>query len=146
LASEKADDRAADLWVPDLNLPIAEKLPTNYVQSEAVRLEIYARAARCRSEAELDDLEEETSRRFGKLPPATRDFFAAARLRIDCRRRGIIRLDVGPEAMAATFLPGRLRKSRARSLQRVGDRVVYTSKEGEGPLRNVEDFLDLLDE
>jgi transcription-repair coupling factor (superfamily II helicase) len=48
--------------------------------------------------------------------------------------------------MAATFLPGRLRKSRARSLQRVGDRVVYTSKEGEGPLRNVEDFLDLLDE
>jgi transcription-repair coupling factor (superfamily II helicase) len=94
----------------------------------------------------LDDLEEETSRRFGKLPPATRDFFAAARLRIDCRRRGIIRLDVGPEAMAATFLPGRLRKSRARSLQRVGDRVVYTSKEGEGPLRNVEDFLDLLDE
>ena len=52
LASEKADDRAADLWVPDLNLPIAEKLRTNYVQSEAVRLEIYARAARCRSEAD----------------------------------------------------------------------------------------------
>ena len=91
-------------------------------------------------------MEEEASRRFGKLPPAARDLFAAARLRIDCRRRGIIRLDVGPEAVAATFLPGRLRKSRARSLQRDGDRVVYTSKEGEGPLRNVEDFLDLLDE
>jgi transcription-repair coupling factor (superfamily II helicase) len=121
-------------------------LPANYVQSEAVRLEIYARAARCRGEDELDDLEEETSRRFGKLPPYAHDFFAAARLRIDCRRRGIIRLDVGPEAAAATFLPGRLRKSKARSLQRDGDRVVYISKEGEGPLRNVEDFLDLLDE
>jgi transcription-repair coupling factor (superfamily II helicase) len=146
LASEKADDRAADLWVPDVNLPIADTLPANYVQSEAVRLEIYARAARCRGEDELDDLEEETSRRFGKLPPYAHDFFAAARLRIDCRRRGIIRLDVGPEAAAATFLPGRLRKSKARSLQRDGDRVVYISKEGEGPLRNVEDFLDLLDE
>ena len=146
LASEKTDDRAADLWVPDLNLPIADMLPANYVQSEAVRLEIYARAARCRSEDELNDLEEETSRRFGKLPPAARYFFAAARLRIDCRRRGIVRLDVGPEAVAATFLPGRLRKSRARSLQRDGDRVVYVSKRGEGPLRNVEDFLDLLDE
>ena len=91
LASEKADDRTADLWVPDLNLPGADMLPASYVQSEAVRLEIYARAARCRSEDELNDLEDETSRRFGKLPPAARDFFAAARLRIDCRRRGIVR-------------------------------------------------------
>jgi transcription-repair coupling factor (superfamily II helicase) len=146
LASEKANDRTADLWVPDLNLPLADMLPASYVQSEAVRLEIYARAARCRSEDELDDLEEETSRRFGKLPPAACDFFAAGRLRIGCRRRGIVRLDVGPEAVAATFLPGRLRKSKARSLQRDGDRVVYISKGGEAPLRKVEDFQDLLDE
>ncbi|WOH48401.1 DEAD/DEAH box helicase [Bradyrhizobium sp. sBnM-33] len=146
LASEKADDRTADLWVPDLNLPVGDMLPAGYVQSEAVRLEIYGRVARCRSEDELDDLEEETSRRFGRLPPAARDFFAAARLRIDCKRRGIIRLDVGPDAVAATFLPGRLRKSRARSLQRDGDRVVYISNGREGPLRKVEEFLDLLDE
>jgi transcription-repair coupling factor (superfamily II helicase) len=145
-ASEKADDRTADLWVPDVNLPAADMLPASYVQSEAVRLEIYARAARCRSEEELNDLEEETSRRFGKSPPAACDFFAAARLRIDCRRRGIVRLDVGSEAVAATLLPGRLRKSRGRSLQRDGDRVVYLSKGREGPLRKVEEFLDLLDE
>ncbi|MGY8677745.1 DEAD/DEAH box helicase [Bradyrhizobium sp. UFLA05-153] len=146
LASEKADDRAADLWVPDLNLPVVDMLPPGYIQSEAVRLEIYARAARCRSADELDDLEEETLLRFGKLPPAARDFFAAAKLRIDCRRRGIVRLDVGVEAVAATFLPGRLRKSRARSLQRDGDRVVYTSKDREGALRKVEEFLDALDD
>jgi transcription-repair coupling factor (superfamily II helicase) len=146
LASERAVDRAADLWVPDLNVPVAELLPSSYVQSEAVRLEIYARSARCRNEDELDDLEEETSRRFGKLPPAARDFFTAARLRIDFRRRGIVRLDVGPEAVAATFLPGRLRKSRARSLQRDGDRVVYISGGHEGSLRKVEEFLDVLDE
>jgi transcription-repair coupling factor (superfamily II helicase) len=146
LASEKADNRTADLWVPDLNVPVAELLPATYVQSEAVRLEIYARAARCRSEDELDDLEEETSRRFGKLPPAARDFFAIARFRIECRRRGIVRLDAGPEAVAATFLPGRLRKSRVRSLQRDGDRVVCISQERNGPLRKVEEFLNLLDE
>ena len=64
----------------------------------------------------------------------------------ECRRRGIVRLDVGAEAVAATFLPGRLRKSRARSLQRDGDRVVYTSKDREGALRKVEEFLDALDE
>jgi len=144
-ASEKADDRA-ELWVPDLNLPVADMLPASYVQSEAVRLEIYGRAARCLSEDELDELEEETSRRFGKLPPKAGDFFAAARLRIDCKRRGIVRLDVGVEAIAATFLPGRLRKSKARSLQRDGDRVVHISKKRQEPFGKVEEFLDLLDE
>jgi len=145
LASNKID-RTADLWVPDLNLPIPDMLPESYVQSETVRLEIYGRAARCRSEDELNDLEEETSRRFGKLPPSAREFFAAARLRFDCRRRGIVRLDVGPEGVAATLLPGRLRKSRARSLQRDGDRVVYARNGRLAPLGEVEEFLDLLDE
>jgi transcription-repair coupling factor (superfamily II helicase) len=129
-------------------------LPETYVQSEPVRLEFYARAARCRSEDELDDLEEETSRRFGQLPPVARDFFAAARLRLDCKRRGIIRLDVGREAVAATFLPGRLRKSKrsserkssGRSLQRDGDRVVYHSQMRDAPFDRIDELFDLLDD
>src|SRR5436305_2875753 len=113
-------------------------LPETYVQSEPVRLELYARAARCSSEDDLVDLEEETSRRFGPLPQTARDFFAVAKLRIECKRRGIIRLDVGPEAAAATFLPGRLRKSRGKSLQRDGDRVVYHSQMRDAPFDRVE--------
>jgi transcription-repair coupling factor (superfamily II helicase) len=147
LASEKAHDRAADLWVPDLNLPIADMLPASYVQSEAVRLEIYGRVARCRSEDDLEDIEEETARRFGRLPPAAHDFFAAARLRLDCKRRGIVRLDVGSEGIAATFLPGRLRKIRSKALEREGDRVVYADKEDDdSPFERVEEFLAILDE
>jgi transcription-repair coupling factor (superfamily II helicase) len=84
-ASEKGADGGADLWVPDLNLPIADMPPTDYVQSDAVRLEIYGRIARCRTEDDLGDLEDETARRFGRLPPAAREFFAAARLRLDCK-------------------------------------------------------------
>ncbi|MET3964400.1 transcription-repair coupling factor (superfamily II helicase) [Bradyrhizobium sp. S3.9.1] len=146
LASERVNDSGAFLWVPDLNLPVGDMLPEGYVQSEAMRLEIYGRAARCRSDDDLEDLEEETSRRFGRLPPEARDFFAAARLRIDCKRRGIVRLDVGPEAVAATFLPGRLRKSRARSLQRDGDRVVCAARGHADPFGRIEEFLELLDE
>jgi len=144
MASEK--DGRVEMWVPDLNLPIADMLPETYVQSEPVRLELYARAARCRDEDELDDLEEETSRRFGQLPKVARDFFAAARLRLDCKRRGIIRLDVGANAVAATFLPGRLRKSRGKSLQRDGDRVVYHSQMRDAPFDRVEELFELLDE
>jgi transcription-repair coupling factor (superfamily II helicase) len=146
MASEKVDDGRSVVWVPDLNLPVADMLPESYVQSAPVRLELYARAARCASEDELDDLEEETSRRFGPLPPAARDFFAAARLRLDCKRRGIVRLDVGQSAVAATFLPGRLRKSKGKSLQRDGDRVVYHSQTRDAPFDMVEELFEVLDE
>lgn len=144
LASEKISDRALDLWVPDLNLPVPDVLPSNYVQSESVRLELYGRVARCRSEDDLEDLEEETARRFGKLPPAARDFFTAAKLRLDCKRRGIVKLDVGPDAVAATFLPGRLRRRKAKSLEQDGDRVIHASKDGK-PFERVEAFLEILD-
>jgi transcription-repair coupling factor (superfamily II helicase) len=146
MASEKVDDGMSVVWVPDLNLPVADMLPASYVQSAPVRLELYARAARCANEDDLDDLEEETSRRFGPLPQGARDFFAAARLRLDCKRRGIIRLDVGQSAVAATFLPGRLRKSKGRSLQRDGDRVVYHSERRDAPFDRVEELFDALDE
>lgn len=73
-----------------------------------------------------------------------RDFFAVARLRLDCKRRGIVRLDVGPEAVAATFLPGRLGKSRSKSLQRGGDRVVYAEGQGE-VFERVEALMEILD-
>jgi transcription-repair coupling factor (superfamily II helicase) len=44
------------------------------------------------------------------LPPAAHDFFTAAKLRLDCKRGGMVKLDVGPDAVEATFLPGRLRR------------------------------------
>jgi transcription-repair coupling factor (superfamily II helicase) len=146
LATEITRDEGAALWVPNLNLPVADMLPTTYVQSEAVRLEIYGRVARCRSDDELKELEEETARRFGKLPAAACDFFASAKLRLDCKRRGIVRLDVGPDAVAATLLPGRLRRPKSKILQLEGDRVIYTQKGQEKPFERVEDFLELLQE
>jgi transcription-repair coupling factor (superfamily II helicase) len=146
LAVEKDHAGMAGLWIPELNLPVPEHLPSSYVQSEAVRLEIYARAARCQNDEDLEELEDETLRRLGKLPPAAQEFFAIARLRMNCRERGIIRLDVGPEAIAAMLLAGRLRKTKSKLLQRDGDRVIYASRSSAPPLQRVEEFFDLLDQ
>jgi transcription-repair coupling factor (superfamily II helicase) len=57
-----------------------------------------------------------------------------------------MRFDVGPEAVAATFLPGRLRKSITKSLQRDGDRVVLVSHASAKPFERISDFLEMLDE
>ncbi|BAM86842.1 putative transcription repair coupling factor [Bradyrhizobium oligotrophicum S58] len=146
LALEGDRDGMSALWIPELNLPISELLPSDYVQSEAVRLEIYARAARCRTGDELEELEDETQRRFGTLPPAASNFFAIAKLRTSSRERGIMRLDVGPEAIAAMLLPGRIRRSCSRLLQRDGNRVTYAERSSAPALQRIEQFLDLLDQ
>ncbi|GLH78328.1 transcription-repair coupling factor [Bradyrhizobium sp. SSBR45G] len=146
LALDGDHEGMSALWVPELNLPIAELLPSDYVQSEALRLEIYARAARCRTEDEIEELEDETQRRFGSLPPAASNFFAIAKLRTSCRERGIMRLDVGPEAIAAMLLPGRVRKSCSRLLQRDGNRLIYAGRSSEPVLHRIEQFMDLLDD
>jgi transcription-repair coupling factor (superfamily II helicase) len=135
MASEKAHSGFTDWWVPGLNLPVAEMLPTNYVQSSAVRLEIYGRVARCRSGDDLNDVEEEIARRFGRLPHEARDFVAAARLRLECKRRGIVRMDVGPEAVAW----------KTKSLKRDEDRVIYADEGTKDPFERVDDFLERLD-
>jgi transcription-repair coupling factor (superfamily II helicase) len=145
LASEKADDRAADLWVPDLNVPVADMLPT----SCAIR---GGSAGNLHPRRRMPERRRTGRPRGGNFPSLRQ--IAAGSPRFLCGgkpqdrllRKGIVRPYAGPEAAAATLLPGRLRKSRARSLQRDGDRVVYISKGREGPLRKAEEFLDLLDE
>jgi transcription-repair coupling factor (superfamily II helicase) len=119
-------------------------MPSGYVQSSAVRLEIYCSVARCRSEDDLDDVEQETMRRFGPLPAEAKDLFAAARLRLECRMRGILRMDVGPEAVAATFLPGRLPKRIGKPLKRTEDRVLYADVGTKRPFDRVHAFLEIL--
>jgi transcription-repair coupling factor (superfamily II helicase) len=132
------------LWIPELNLPLPELLPPDYVKSETVRLELYSRAAKAGTREELDALEREALRRFARPPQAAREFFDLARLRLICRERGVVKLDVGPEAIAATLLAGSHSKRISRRLKRDGDRVIYSGGGGDPPLKRVEEFFDLL--
>ena len=143
-ASEKPSRTFADWWIPELNLPVAEMVPSDYVQSSAVRLEIYCSVARCHSEDDLDDVEQETTRRFGPLPAEAKNLFAAARLRLECRQLGILRMDIGPEAVAATFLPGSLPKRIGKPLRRSEDRILYADEGTRRPFDRAHDFLNIL--
>jgi transcription-repair coupling factor (superfamily II helicase) len=119
------------IWVPELNLPVPELLPSDYVKSEAVRLEMYSRAAKAGSREELDALEREVLRRFGAPPPAAHEFFDLARLRLTCRDKDLVKLDVGPEAIAATSWPG-ARINRYRGCcGEMGDRFIYCDGGGD---------------
>jgi transcription-repair coupling factor (superfamily II helicase) len=83
-------------------------------------------------------------RRFGPLPAEANGLFASARLRLECRMRGISRMDVGPEAVAATFLPGHLPKRIRKSLKQTEDRILYVDDGTKRPFDRVHVFLDIL--
>ncbi|WP_457840962.1 TRCF domain-containing protein, partial [Staphylococcus aureus] len=51
----------------------------------------------------LEDLADEAEDRFGPPPEPFQNLLALARLAVLCRRLGVARLEVGPQAAAAGF-------------------------------------------
>jgi transcription-repair coupling factor (superfamily II helicase) len=92
-------------WVPQLNLDIPSRLPADYIPEPELRIMVYSRFARASAPEEIDRLADELEDRFGPLPPAVEALFAAARLRLLCRRHGVARVDAGPQGIALTLRP-----------------------------------------
>ena len=70
-----------------------------------IRLNLYARLARLRDLAAIDDFAEEIEDRFGPPPDAVRNLLDPARIRVMARRAGAVRVDAGPRGIAVTFDP-----------------------------------------
>ena len=106
LKAGKEPDMNAPLAVTaEINLNLPALLPEDYCGDIHERLVLYKRLANCDAVTELDDLKEELIDRFGLLPEAGETLLAVHRLRLDTRKYGIARLDVGPEASSIQFVP-----------------------------------------
>jgi len=71
----------------------AAALPTDYVDDESLRLQMYRRIAGALSESEVDDLMAELRDRFGPPPPAAARLLELTRLRILASRAGFERVE-----------------------------------------------------
>ncbi len=72
-----------------IELPVDAHLPTDYVESERLRLEMYRRLAEVRTQDDVDGVRAELTDRYG-TPPAPADaLLAVARFRLACRRAGL---------------------------------------------------------
>lgn len=88
---------------PDLRVGIHVFIPETYVPEEEVRIHLYQRLAALGSEAEVADLAEEMTDRFGALPEAVRFSLAFAAIRARCRRLQITKVEAGPRGVAVSF-------------------------------------------
>jgi len=142
--SKARGEEIADDYVPEIHLEQAAAIPSDYVPDPQARLNLYARVAKARSEAEIEELLDEIADRFGPTPAAVIALFDTARLRETCRRFAIARIDAGPDAIAFTFRSARRRAAvkpakRKASAHWSGDRFIVSR----GPDR---DALELIRE
>ena len=72
-----------------IELPVEAHLPTSYIDSERLRLEMYRRMAEAASEPQLTSVVEELADRYGEPPLPVRTLLDVARLRIHARQAGV---------------------------------------------------------
>jgi transcription-repair coupling factor (superfamily II helicase) len=87
----------------EVTLGSAGSIPGDYVSDPEIRISLYARLARLRDIAAIDDFAGELDDRFGPLPPAARGLLDIARVREMARREGAVRVDAGPRGIAVAF-------------------------------------------
>jgi transcription-repair coupling factor (superfamily II helicase) len=112
-----------------LRLDVPASIPADYVSDPEVRINLYARLARLRQPAQMDEFADEIEDRFGPPPPATRNLIDLARIADRARRVGIVHIDAGPVGIAITFSPeaadaARRPVARFGNVHWAGDRAV----------------------
>jgi transcription-repair coupling factor (superfamily II helicase) len=109
---------------PDMRieLPVEAHLPTDYVESERLRLEMYKRIAEVRSEADVKGVEAELADRYGPLPAEVDNLLGVARFRLLARSVGLT--EIVTQGNFIRFGPVQLPESRRLRLQRLYPRSV----------------------
>ena len=103
--AEARGEPPPEAWSPALAIGVDAYVPSEHVPEEALRVGLHGRLAgilRAGDAAAVEALEDEMEDRFGPAPAPLANLFALARIAARCRRLDIERLEVGPQAAAAT--------------------------------------------
>jgi transcription-repair coupling factor (superfamily II helicase) len=106
-----------------IELPVEAHLPTDYVESERLRLEMYKRIAEVRAEADVKAVEAELADRYGDLPVEVANLMAVARFRLLARSVGLT--EIVSQGNFIRFGPAKLPESRVLRLQRLYPRSIF---------------------
>ena len=94
---------ADDQWAPTINLGVPVLIPEPYVPDLDVRLGLYRRLSGLHSKVELEGFAAELIDRFGKLPKEVNTLLLVVRIKSECKKAGIARLDAGPRGATIQF-------------------------------------------
>ena len=93
----------------DIKLQVDAYLSDELIGEDRLRLELYRRLAQAESVAEVYEIEEEISDRFGKPDTVTRQFIQMMAIKVLARERGISKVSSYGEKVFFEFHDGRER-------------------------------------
>ena len=94
---------ADDQWAPVINLGVPVLIPEKFVPDLDVRLGLYRRLSSLHTKVELEGFAAELIDRFGKLPKEVNTLLLVVRIKGECKKAGIARLDAGPRGATIQF-------------------------------------------
>jgi transcription-repair coupling factor (superfamily II helicase) len=94
---------ADDQWAPQINLGVPVLIPEEYVPDLDVRLGLYRRLSGLSTKVELEGFAAELIDRFGKLPKEVNTLLLVVRIKAECKKAHIARLDTGPRGATIQF-------------------------------------------
>ncbi|MFG1609859.1 transcription-repair coupling factor [Actinoplanes sp. NPDC049265] len=106
-----------------IDLPVDAHLPTEYINVERLRLEMYRKLAEARDAARLDEVVAEMTDRYGEPPAQVANLIAVARFRLLAREYGLT--DVSVQGKHLRFSPLPLPDSKQMRLKRYHPDSVY---------------------
>ncbi|HEV2110151.1 MAG TPA: transcription-repair coupling factor [Gammaproteobacteria bacterium] len=81
---------------PEIDLHLPALLPSDYMPDVHLRLMLYKRIASCKDQTALDEMQVEMIDRFGLLPPAAKNLFRVAELKLKAAPLGVRKIEAGP--------------------------------------------------
>ncbi len=76
-----------------VDLGISAYIPENYIKKASGRIEMYKRIAEIKTKADAEDVLDEMTDRYGKVPKETRNLVTVASVRARCSDIGIIKVE-----------------------------------------------------
>ncbi|MDX8411939.1 MAG: transcription-repair coupling factor [Mariprofundaceae bacterium] len=154
--NEAKGEAVAPVQALDMHLGVSAMLPDDYIPQIGERLQLYRRLAKTESDAEIDQLFEEMTDRFGRMPEPARFGLDSARIRWRARAMRLSKLDASANGLRLVFtedspldtakLLARVQQSPSRFRLRPdgGLSLIETLDEPLTRLRCAIDFLDEL--
>jgi transcription-repair coupling factor (superfamily II helicase) len=88
---------------PVINQGVSVLITEDYLPDLDVRLGLYRRLSSLTTKVELEGFAAELIDRFGALPKEVNTLLVVVRIKAECKRAGIARLDAGPKGVTVQF-------------------------------------------
>ncbi|HWJ71255.1 MAG TPA: transcription-repair coupling factor [Sphingobium sp.] len=92
-----------DKWSPQINVEAPILIPDDYVPDLDLRMGLYRRINELEDKGDIEGFAAEMIDRFGPLPDATQNLLTLIEVKMNCRKAGIAKIDIGPRGALVSF-------------------------------------------